>query len=389
MAKAIVAIPVRDEAERIAACLTALDRQSRRPDAVVLMLNNCTDATEAIVRALAPQLRFALDVACQDLPPHQAGAGYARRLALQLAATQAGDSDGILLTTDADAVAPPDWIAQNLCAVENGADIVCGRAVIDPIEAATIPAHLQEDDARECRLIALLDVIAYSLDPEPHDGMPRHTEASGASLAVRTGWFHRVGGIPAIQSGEDRAFVRASWMIDARVRHDPMVQVIVSGRILGRAEGGMADTIRRRIIQQDEFTDIQVEPAADAFRRYGLRHRARRAWLGSEDAALAGDLLVSPARVDAALCCRWFGAAWAEIEAASPILQRRRIRFVELPNEIASAEFYCKDLTARNWSSGATIGACSLRRWRMVACSRRTSQACLAPRSARASWRRP
>jgi glycosyltransferase involved in cell wall biosynthesis len=165
VAKAVVAIPVRDEAERIGACLAALNLQSRPPDAVVLMLNNCSDATEAIVHAVAPRLRFALDVVSRDLPAAQAGAGHARRLALQIAAKQA-DYDSVLLTTDADAVVPPDWIARNLHALESGGDIVCGRALIDPLEAIAIPAHLHADDARECRLITLLDTIAWVLDPE-------------------------------------------------------------------------------------------------------------------------------------------------------------------------------------------------------------------------------
>ena len=337
MAKIVVSISVRDEAERIGACLTALDTQARRPDAVVLMLNNCTDETETIVHAMAPHLRFPIDVVSRELPPAIASAGHARRMAMELAARQA-DYDGVLLTTDADATVPRDWISLNLRALRAGADIVCGCAVIDPVEAAAIPAHLHADDALECQLIDQLDHLAWLLDPEPHDTLPRHTEASGASLAVRNDAFRRVGGIPAIRSGEDRAFVRALWMIDARVRHDPAIRVNVSGRIIGRAEGGMADAIRRRMQQQDEFTDDRAEPATDAFRRYGLRYRARRAWIGSTDAALANDLELPPEQVYRCLSGRFFGAAWAALEACSPILQRRRVRFVDLPQEIAAAE---------------------------------------------------
>jgi hypothetical protein len=337
----VVAIPARDEAERIGPCLIALNEQTRHPGAVVLMLNNCSDRTETIARAMAPGLHFRLDVISRDLPPALANAGHARRLAMDVAAAQAGD-DGVLLTTDADATVPPDWIARNLAALRPGnglgADIVCGRAMIDPVEAAMIPAHLHADDARECRLIALLDQLAWALDPEPHDPPPRHTEASGASLAVHAGAFRRVGGIPAIEAGEDRAFVRASWMIDARVRHDPAIRVMVSGRVFGRAEGGMADAIRRRMVQQDEFTDDQAEPARDAFRRFRLRHRVRRAWNGLPDTTLAADLAIAPGQLAHAVVHRCFGGAWAELEAASPVLQRRRVRFTDLPAHIAAAE---------------------------------------------------
>jgi Glycosyl transferase family 2 len=357
-----VAIPVRDEAERIGPCLLALNQQVRRPDGVLLLLNNCADRTEAIARGLQPVLRFRLDVVSRALPPAEANAGCARRLAMAMAAGQVG-RDGVLLTTDADSVAPSDWVSASLAALDRGADIVCGRAVIDPLEAMLIPAHLHADDARECRLIALLDELAWALDPEIHDPLPRHTEASGASLAVRAEAFRRVGGIPAVPSGEDRAFVRALWMTDARVRHDPAIRVVVSGRIEGRAPGGMADTIRRRMTRQDEFTDHQAEPAMDAFRRYSLRQRLRRAWSGPTDPEradperadperadperadpeltdpeLAADLAVPQAVLARVLANRFFGSAWSAAEAASQVLRRRRVRFTDAAREIATAQ---------------------------------------------------
>jgi glycosyltransferase involved in cell wall biosynthesis len=337
-APVIIAIPARDEAERIASCLTALNDQHQCPDAVVLLLNNCTDDTEAIARAMAPGLRFHLDVVCRHLPIAQANAGHARRLAMALAAGQAGP-DGVLLTTDADSIVPPDWVLRNLAVLNHGADLVCGRAVIDPVEAARIPTHLHADDESECRLRALLDDIAWTLDPDPHDPPPRHTEASGASLAVSVQAYHLGGGIPAIASGEDRAFVEALQRMDARIRHDPAIEVVVSGRVVGRARGGMADTIRRRIVCQDEFADEWLEPAEFALLRYSLRHRARAAWLaGSIDPTLAVELGVGLSRLAIALSQRFFGAAWADVEAASPRLKRQRVRFADLQAETARAQ---------------------------------------------------
>jgi GT2 family glycosyltransferase len=333
----IVSIPVRDEADRIGACLSALNAQSCVPDAVILLLNNCSDGTEAVARSLAAGLRFPLEVVERALPAAQANAGHARRLAMQMAADRVG-AYGMLLTTDADAVVPPDWVARNLRGLALGADVVCGRAVIDPVEALVIPAHLHEDDALECRLIALLDMLAWTLDPERHDPPARHTEASGASLAVRVEAFRRVGGIPDIASGEDRAFVRALWLMDAKVRHDPAIEVVVSGRVVGRAEGGMADAIRRRMIRQDEFTDDQLEPAVDAFRRFDLRSRVRWARAGGIDPGLAAELGVSEQDLGEWLAQPYFGSAWAALEARSPVLRRRRVRFIELVSEIAAAE---------------------------------------------------
>jgi hypothetical protein len=225
----VVAIPAKDEAECIAACLIALARQTCRPHTVLLFANNCHDGTPAIAAAMAPTLPYRLHVECHDFPIQYVNAGQARRLAMTLA-ERLLRPDGVLMTTDGDAVAAPDWIERNGKAIAAGADLVCGRTVLSPAEAALIPAHLHADDALECRLLEQLDRIADRLDPDPADPLPRHTEAAGASLAVTSVAFRRAGGIPALPSGEDRAFVRALARLDACIRHDPSVVVSVSAR---------------------------------------------------------------------------------------------------------------------------------------------------------------
>jgi Glycosyl transferase family 2 len=333
----VVAIPAKDEAERIAACLLALARQTWRPHDLLLLANNCSDRTVEVASAMASALPYRLHVQPHDFPIQLASAGHARRLALTLAERLVWP-DGILMTTDADAVAAPDWIERNGKAIAAGADLVCGRVVLSPSEAALIPTHLHADDALECAMLELIDRIGGTLDPDHADPLPRHYEAAGASLAVTHAAFRRAGGIPAVPSGEDRAFVRALARLDARIRHDPAVVVSVSGRTVGRAAGGMADTIRRRMQQQDEFTDEQVEPAVDAYRRGDFRRRLRRAWQKqSLPRELAIDLGIDFQRLGCMLNERYFGSLWACIEAASPFLARRRVRFSELPRQIDHA----------------------------------------------------
>lgn len=346
-AAAVVAIPARNEAERIGACLAALARQTRPPEAVVLLLNNCTDGTELVARRVARGLRFPLHVIHHRFPGATASAGQARRLAMQYAAILAGPH-GVLLSTDADSVAAGDWIERSLRALSAGAAAVCGRIQVDPIEAAAIPARLQEDDALEGELIGLLDRIADRLDPDPVDPWPRHTEAAGASIAVTAAAYDRAGGMPAVPYGEDRAFIAALSRLDMPIRHDPEIRVTVSARTIGRAAGGMADTIRRRMQQQDEFTDDAVEPAGDAYRRYDFRRRLRRAWcdvrLGFPlDEDLPHDLGLVSIRLRDMLHSPSFGLAWERVQAASPFLLRRRVRFAELPKQIALARHLLAD----------------------------------------------
>lgn len=339
-----VAIPVKDEVARIGRCLTGLARQSIRADHIVLLLNNCTDGTAAAVQA-APMAANRLHIVECSLPGALASAGIARGMAMDHAAALL--DDGVLLTTDADAEVAENWIEANMAAIKAGADAVCGMAAIDPLEALLIPRHLHEDDAREVAFGRLLDEIGSIIIPDPADPWPRHAEDSGASLAITAAMFRHVGGMPDAPSGEDRALIGKLRMIGAKVRHDPDIIVIVSGRIEGRAPGGMADTIRRRIVQQDEFTDDRIEPAVAAIRRARLKRRFRDL-RGRADAAafhrLAKLLAIAPDMLAEATDAPYSGLGWAMIEQASPALARQRVRFADIPREMAIARRFHRRL---------------------------------------------
>ena len=330
----VVAIPARNEADRIEACLSALDAQvGARLDHIVLLVNNSQDATASIARHVPLQGGTRLHVMECNLPPSQANAGHARRLAMQEAAVLAGS--GVLLTTDADGLVDPDWLVSNVAALQAGADVVAGWVDLHPIEWGQIPAKLHEDDARECAYDALCDEIHALLDPDPADPWPRHTHHSGASIAVTSAAFARCGGVPPVPSGEDRALVSALRRIDARIRHAPEVHVTVSGRIEGRAEGGMADTIRRRLVQPDEFLDERLEPAGACARRALCRASLRRAFNApdQEIASLAGALQLRQSTLAHLLRAPYFGMAWQDVERLSPALRRTRVPVTHLPAE--------------------------------------------------------
>lgn len=334
-----VAIPARDEADRIGPCLGALDAQfGAQLDAIVLLVNNTTDRTAAIARGLTLRAGTALHVLAIELAPEQASAGHARHLAMAAAAEIAGP-DGVLLTTDADGQVDPDWLAATLAAVADGADAVAGWVELHPIDWGRIPARLHEDDARECAYDALCDALHARLDPDPADPAPRHTQNSGASIAVTAAAYARCGGVPAIPSGEDRALIAALRRVDARVRHAPEVHVSVSGRTDGRSKGGMADTIRRRLTQPDAFIDDRLEPAVACAHRARCRAALRRAYddPARELGALASLVKLDPALLDRCLAPPFFGLAWEAVERTSPTLVRRRVAVADLAAETAAA----------------------------------------------------
>ena len=338
--RTVVAVPARDEAERIAACLEALDGQEGAQfDAIVLLVNNSSDDTAAIARSVAMRDPTRLHVIECTLPPALANAGSARRMAMEEAARLAGP-DGVLLTTDADGLVDPDWLAANAAAIRAGVDAVAGWVELHPVEWGAIPTRLHEDDARECAYDALCDEIHAILDPDPWDPHPRHTHHSGASISVTASAFALCGGVPPVSTGEDRALIAALKRVDARVRHAPEVHVTVSGRTIGRATGGMADTIQRRLTRADAFLDDRLEPAWVCARRAFFRSELRRAH--ADDAfdrrQLASFLGLAPDELNNILSTNHFGMAWEAAEARAPCLRRKLVVVERLAEEMAAAQ---------------------------------------------------
>jgi GT2 family glycosyltransferase len=352
----VVAIPVCNEAERIGACLEALDRQSVLPNlAVLLLLNNCTDESARVVAQVAPGLRIRIHVAERNFPAPLAHAGQARRVAMDLAAEMTHPG-GVLLSTDADGRVDRDWLLATLAAFSHGVDAVAGCTMIDPADETQFDRRLIADSAAEGRYAALLDRIAALLDPDPCDPWPRHDEHSGASIAVRVAAYRKTGGIPVLPVAEDRAFFAALRRVDARIRHAPDVTVTVSGRTDGRAAGGMADTIRRRMLAPDLYLDERLEPVADAARRARMRARARRLFANGRLGEAAQGWGVSAEIVERIEGAAYFGTAWATLEEAMPTLRPRRLLAADLPRATRGAEQILSDILLTG-SGGLTPAA--------------------------------
>jgi GT2 family glycosyltransferase len=338
VAKTVVAIPAKNEEYLIEACLGALARQSEIPDDILVLVNNSTDRTARVARGLAGRIGSRLHVEELTLPSSQANAGTARRLAMERAVDIAGNR-GAILTTDADGQVPGYWVARNLAWLRSGHDAVCGMAAIDPVDEAAIPAHLIADDLAESHYTQLLDEIDHIIDPRPWDPWPRHTHRSGASIAVRSAVYAAVGGLPKVSHSEDRDFIAKLEQRDCKIRHDPCLTVIVSGRRVGRAEGGMAETIARRMMAQDIWADDRLEMPLAALRRSQLRREARAIWASHLACGfLASTLRLPFAELEVMMRSPWFGDAWAAIEATSPVLERRPVAMTQLRAAIREAD---------------------------------------------------
>ncbi|TGN59751.1 glycosyltransferase, partial [Paracoccus liaowanqingii] len=278
-----VAIPVRNEADRIPALLASLAEAARLaplPVGVVILANNCTDASVSVARAFAhPALEVSVRTVTFQTP--EASAGRARRVAMDLAARPGA----LLMTTDADALPQPRWIAVALEAVRCGADLVCGAISCEVPHVLATPSGARITRAEEA-YADLQHQIRHCIDQmagrQPL-GAPRpHYMESGASMAIRADRYLAVGGLPRMDHSEDRAMVHRAEADGLSVRYVSEMQARVSARLQGRADGGMAACLRHRMQDHDPLADQAMLPP-------GLLGR-----LWAE--ALAGDLATYPCR---------------------------------------------------------------------------------------------
>lgn len=230
-----ICVPVKNERTLLPDLLDALAGQAVPPGVQVtacFYFDGCTDDSARVVleRALPWTVRIA-----EGPAGRAANAGRARRHAMQLGIDLA-DATTALLSTDADSVPAPDWLATNCLALAD-ADVVAGRIVRQA--AAAVPAQCLIEDYYD-RLYAL----RRRIDPVAWEAPSTHHYTSGASLAFRADAYAATGGFEACAAGEDARIVDVARRLGLRVRHDAAVRVETSSRRVGRAVDGLADHLR-------------------------------------------------------------------------------------------------------------------------------------------------
>jgi Glycosyl transferase family 2 len=363
---AIVCIPARNEADRIGRCLAALAVQRDRNGApvvpgsfaVLLLVNNSTDATAQAARSMALQVPYPLEVLEITLESG-ATAGGARRRAMEEAAARlrAGERNGVLLTTDADSAVSPSWYAENMRHLEEGADCVAGYIDAEAPEIVSLGAAFLERGRLEDMYLRLVAEIYALCDPRPHDPWPNHRVSSGASIAVTVAAYDAVGGMPDRALGEDGAFTAILEEKGFRVRHPLDVCVLTSCRLNGRAAGGAADTMRHRRDLPNAPCDDELEPALATLRRAVMRGLLRQASEKRKLGPAMERLYGEDWRPNCAAST--FADAWKEMQIRHPKLRRGPpLRPSNLPRQIAVAKFILRHLRLKAQTSIARGDRC-------------------------------
>lgn len=236
--RASVVVPARDEEERVAGCLEALAAQlGVEPGAyeVVLVLDACADATAERAAAAA--------AGCPELPvivlegPGR-GSGPARALGMDLACERLHAlrrPHGLVVSTDADSVVAPDWLAAQLAVAARGGRAIGGRIELCPVEAALLPPGVIERHAERGRERHRAVMAARAARSEAE-----HWQFSGASMALTAETYAAVGGLEDVPDLEDERLERTLRGHGVPIERSLSVRVRTSARVEGRAERGLA-----------------------------------------------------------------------------------------------------------------------------------------------------
>lgn len=281
-------IPVRNEARRLPATLRALAAQvgfggapfDPRRYEVIVLANNCTDASaDAVRRFAARQPHLAIYVVEARFPRHVSHVGHARACLMNEAcerlARTAGDG-GVIASTDGDTQVAPDWLAATLAEVAAGAEAVGGRIVTG--DDSALPPALMRLARRDETYQRLRVRLEHALDPDQADPWPRHHQHFGASLAVTVRAYRRVGGLPPEPFLEDEALYQALRRHDLNVRHSDRVSVVTSSRRAGRVAVGLSWQLREWAARAAANEDARVADPARWADTIVLRRRLRRCW---------------------------------------------------------------------------------------------------------------
>lgn len=287
LAPTIIAIPACNEEQRIGDCLAALavqrDACGRRIPLecyrLLLYANNCSDATSSMAAQVQAGTGLCLEILEAVRDEERFAAGLARKTVMDMAADRleaSGAAGGLIMTTDADSMVSPTWLANSWRAFASGADCVAGYVDADPREYTALGRDFQNRGFAEEHYHALVAEAFALLDPRPHDPWPNHQVSSGASLAITLKMYRKIGGLPATASGEDSGLVLAVECQAGKVRHAMDVCVTTSCRLEGRAVGGAADAMRHRHAVCDAPCDQELEPIAKVIRKARLKGFLRR-----------------------------------------------------------------------------------------------------------------
>lgn len=221
----ITVIPAHDEAETIAAALTAVRasaRLARVPLRLIVVADACADETAMIARSAGAEV---LEIDANNVGAARA-AGFHHVLSGPSPVREAPTAGGQwLATTDADSHVPLDWFAKQAAHRRRGADVVVGTVILAPVPGAD-PVGL-----------------AWAVEYAQKISGEEHHHIHGANLAFTARAYLAVQGFRSVTDDEDVDLVTRLRGSAATVVTATDMPVMTSRRTTGRAPRGFAQTL--------------------------------------------------------------------------------------------------------------------------------------------------
>lgn len=225
-----VVVPARDEEDHIDECLAGIRMSLEREPAVrsswiVVVADSCSDSTGERARAALGNKGEVIE--CEVRSP-----GTARRLGVEALLRRYATVDLSriwIANTDADSTPAPDWIHRQLRFAAQEYTGVAGVVHVNSIEG------LSADD--------VATLFKYYIVND--DGS--HPHVHGANLGIRADAYVDVGGWSDLPLAEDHCLWARMKARSWSTISSTSCVVVTSGRLVGRAMGGFADSLRRRL----------------------------------------------------------------------------------------------------------------------------------------------
>jgi glycosyltransferase involved in cell wall biosynthesis len=220
-----VLIPARNEEELLPRCLRSiLAAAAELPEGVtadiVITVDSSSDRTLEIAKRMLPGRGIAV---CSK-------AGIVGRARAIAALTALGRYRGALsrcwlANTDADSSVPGNWLNEHLQLASENVEAIAGTVDVDSFaeHGALVPERFR---------------ASYHIRP---DGS--HSHVHGANMGVRADAYVRAGGWMNIPTAEDHDLWNRLEKAGAKRISVSRIQVLTSGRRVGRAPHGFADTL--------------------------------------------------------------------------------------------------------------------------------------------------
>lgn len=222
-----VLIPARDEEKLLPRCIASVLKAIRRLPAdvttdVIVVADTCVDATARLAQGLLGSRGLVLPVVAGNV-------GLARAVAARnaLQRNPGSISSCWLANTDADCEVPDTWLLHQLQLAQSGFAAVAGIVDVDCFEE-----HLPVVESR------------FRLTYKIH-GDGTHPHVHGANLGVRADAYLISGGWNPLETAEDHDLWARLRVAASPCLSDSSLQVLTSGRRVGRAPLGFAGALAK------------------------------------------------------------------------------------------------------------------------------------------------